>query len=78
MMILKTLALFLLFFVDMLSLIKDESCVSCFVVFCEDYSIQILLFGSVLNNIGFENTRERYLINLCGEWAASVIVLTKL
>jgi len=47
MMILKTLALFLLFFVDMLSLIKDESCISCFVVFCEDYSIKINLFGSV-------------------------------
>ena len=36
MMILKTLALVILFFVD-LSCIKDESCIPCVAVFCEDY-----------------------------------------
>ena len=45
-MILKTLALVILFFVD-LSCIKDEPCIPCVAVFCEDYFIQILLFGSI-------------------------------
>ena len=49
MMNLKTLAL-VVFFVAFLSLIKDESCISCVAVFCEDYFIKILLFGSILSN----------------------------
>ena len=38
MMILKTLALVILFFVD-LSFIEDEPCIPCVAGFCEDYII---------------------------------------
>ena len=41
MMILKTLALVILFFVDLSCIIKDESRVPCVAVFCEDYSIHL-------------------------------------
>ena len=48
MMTLKTFALVLLFFVDILSLIKNESSISRFVVLREDISNKVFLFASIL------------------------------
>ena len=71
MLFLKTLAFVLLFLFNILILIKHESCVPSFVVFCEDFTFKVFLFGSLLPDISREMLQEQNV--LCQLWTNSHI-----